>query len=266
MLADGLYVMVSVTVCMRKVAAGCWWHSDTVYRALPCGFYDRGPASQSVSLPTMHYRTDHCRRGANLAPPCGRGTRHWRTRRSRRHLGPLSAPRVCSAPNLSWACRAGSGLRGVVAEGDRSCAGVVACGSQIAVHAVVSCGVAEAVVPHASVEEEDVAGLERDDANGWPHRTPPEGRDRWSGGGAPAARGASRARARSTWPRARPRQRPRGRSPRRPQPAPPRRTPAHHRSHAAPDRRRLRRPSMDRGAQPRRRANPKAGLSPAGQS
>ena len=31
MLADGLYVMVSVTVCMRKVAAGCWWHSDVLY-------------------------------------------------------------------------------------------------------------------------------------------------------------------------------------------------------------------------------------------
>ena len=30
-------------------------------------------------------------------------------------------------------------------------------------HAVVFRGVAEAVVPHAAVEEEDVAGLERDD-------------------------------------------------------------------------------------------------------
>ena len=163
MLADGLYVMVSVTVCMRKVAAGCWWHSDVLYigPSLVAFMIAGPPANRSLSLPCTIALTTVA--GANLAPPCGRGTRHWRTRRSRRHLGPLSAPRVCSAPNLSWACRAGSGLRGVVAEGDRSCAGVVACGSQIAVHAVVSCGVAEAVVPRASVEEEDVAGLERDD-------------------------------------------------------------------------------------------------------
>ena len=39
---------------------------------------------------------------------------------------------------------------------------MVACGSQVAVHAVVVGGVAEAVVPHGAVEEQDVAGLEMD--------------------------------------------------------------------------------------------------------
>ena len=163
MLADGLYVMVSVTVCMRKVAAGSWWHSDVLYigPSLVAFMIAGPPANRSLSLPCTIALTTVA--AVPISPPRAAEGRGIRVLDSRRHLGPLSAPRVCSAPNLSWACRAGSGLRGVVAEGDRSCAGVVACGSQIAVHAVVSCGVAEAVVPHASVEEEDVAGLERDD-------------------------------------------------------------------------------------------------------
>ena len=53
MLADGLYVMVSVTVCMRKVAAGCWWHSDVLYigPSLVAFMIAGPPANRSLSLP-----------------------------------------------------------------------------------------------------------------------------------------------------------------------------------------------------------------------